>query len=168
MKAKGRQCNNSFAFIAGLSFFRINSYSVQCVFYLVYINLQISMAFVLSAFFWDEKTTTVVAYVMVFGTGLLGQGLFRNFIHDTNFSGALLIVMELYPGFALFRGLDELEQFGSHASEFGSHGIGWDNVSDSNNGIREVLIIMLVEWVVFLVALVYWGKVIALLFLEKF
>ncbi|KAG9143528.1 hypothetical protein Leryth_015949, partial [Lithospermum erythrorhizon] len=147
-------------YLIGLPFFRLNSYSVQWVFYLVYINLQISMAFLLSAFFSDVKTTTVVAYIMVFGTGLLGQGLFKNFIDDTKFSGAVLIVMELYPGFSLFRGLDELAQFGRKASELGSRGIGWDNLSDRNSGVREVLIIMLVEWLVFVVASVYLDKVI--------
>lgn len=45
-------------FFAGLKFFTLNYYSLQSVFYFVFINLQIALAFFLAAFFSDVKTAT--------------------------------------------------------------------------------------------------------------
>lgn len=47
-----------FTFSAGLNFFRLNDYSIQLVFFLISINLQISVAFLASAMFSDVKTAT--------------------------------------------------------------------------------------------------------------
>lgn len=56
--------------------------------------------------------------------------------------------MELYPGFSLYRGLYELGQYSSDASSTRAHGMTWDDLHDSANGMREVLIIMSIEWLV--------------------
>jgi len=58
--------------------------------------------------------------------------------------------MELYPGFSLFRGLYELGQYSFLGDYMGSHGMRWSNLSDSMNGMGEVLIIMAVEWLIVL------------------
>ena len=44
--------------IAGLKFFTLNDYSIQFVFYFIYINLQIVMAFLAAAMFSNVKTAT--------------------------------------------------------------------------------------------------------------
>jgi hypothetical protein len=41
-----------------LKFFTLNDYSIQFVFYFIYVNLQISMAFLLASFFSNVKTAT--------------------------------------------------------------------------------------------------------------
>jgi len=43
---------------SGLKFFTLNDYSIQFVFYFIYVNLQISTAFLLSSFFSNVKTAT--------------------------------------------------------------------------------------------------------------
>jgi len=43
---------------SGLKFFTMNDYSIQFVFYFIYINLQISMAFLLASLFSNVKTAT--------------------------------------------------------------------------------------------------------------
>lgn len=68
-------------------------------------------------------------------------------------SGGWIIAMELYPGFALYRGLYEFAQYSFNGDQLGADGMRWGDLNDSTNGMREVLIIMLVEWfVVFFVA----------------
>jgi len=43
---------------SGIKFFTLNDYSIQFLFYFIYLNLQISMAFLLSSFLSDVKTAT--------------------------------------------------------------------------------------------------------------
>ncbi|KAF2315949.1 hypothetical protein GH714_040744 [Hevea brasiliensis] len=135
-----------FLYIAGLKFFTLNDYGIQIVFYFIYINLQISVAFLVAAFFSNVKTATVVGYIGVFGTGLLGGFLFANFVEDSSFPRGWIIVLELYPGFSLYRGLYEFSQYTFTGNAMGTHGMRWGNLSDSKNGMRQVLIIMFVEW----------------------
>ncbi|CBI18325.3 unnamed protein product, partial [Vitis vinifera] len=54
-------------------------------FTLYIINWQISLAFLVVATFTNIKATTVVGYIYVFGTGLLGSFLFQFFVQDTTF-----------------------------------------------------------------------------------
>lgn len=69
--------------------------------------------------------------------------------------------MELYPGFSLYRGLYELSQYAAGGYIVGTYGMCWDYLSNSNNGMREVLIIMSIEWVVFLIVSYYLDQVIS-------
>ncbi|KAI3440614.1 ABC transporter domain-containing protein [Psidium guajava] len=143
-------CFVIFGSVIGLKFFTLNDYSIQFVFYFIYINLQISLAFLVAAFFSNVKTAAVVGYICVFGSGLLGGFLFQFFIQDKSFPRGWIIVMELYPGFSLYRGLYEFAQYSFTGNYTGTHGMRWDDLSDSENGMKEVLIIMVVEWLVVL------------------
>ncbi|CAA7031232.1 unnamed protein product [Microthlaspi erraticum] len=145
-------CFAVFGSAIGLNFFRLNDYSIQLVFFLIYINLQISVAILASAIFSDVKTATVIAYIYVFGTGLLGIFLFQFFLEDPHFPRGWIIVMELYPGFSLYRGLYELSQAAFSGDYRGVDGIRW---GDFDNGMKEVTCIMLVEWLLLLVSSYY-------------
>ncbi|KAK3226529.1 hypothetical protein Dsin_006391 [Dipteronia sinensis] len=168
-------CFVVFGSVIGLKIFTLNDYSIQFVFYFIYINLQISLAFLVAALFSSVKTAAVIAYICVFGTGLLGGYLFQFFIQDDTFPRAWIIVMELYPGFALYRGLYEFGQYSFRGNYLGIDGMRWANLSDSGNGMREVLIIMAVEWLVVLFVAYYVDQVVSsggvkgpLFFLQKF
>lgn len=150
-----------FGSLIGLKFFTLNDYSIQFVFYFIFINLQISLAFQVAALFSSVSTATVVGYILVFGTGLLGGFLFQFFIQDSSFPRGWIIVMELYPGFSLYRGLYELAQYSFSGNYMGTSGMRWKDLSDSNNGLKEVLIIMSVEWVVVLCVAFYTDQVIS-------
>ncbi|CAN4100427.1 unnamed protein product [Withania somnifera] len=147
--------------LAGLTIFKLNSYGVQCIFYFVFTNLQISMAFLLAAVFSNLKTASVVAYTIVFGTGILAFLLFQPLVDDVSFPRGWLIFMELYPGFSLYRGLYELSQYARGGFSVGTYGIFWEYLSNSKNGMREVLIIMSIEWMVFLIVSYYLDQVIS-------
>lgn len=59
-------------------------------------------------------------------------------------------MMELYPGFSLFRGLYEFTEYADLDG-----GMQWDHYYVSENGMKEVLVLMFLEWfVVLYVALV--------------
>ncbi|KAJ4895630.1 ABC transporter A family member 8 [Raphanus sativus] len=145
-------CFAIFGSAIGLNFFRLNDYSIQLVFFLISINLQISVAFLASAMFSDVKTATVIAYIYVFGTGLLGIFLFQFFLEDPHFPRGWIIAMELYPGFSLYRGLYELSQSAFAADYRGVHGMRWRDFGD---GMKEVTWIMLIEWLLLLVSAFY-------------
>ncbi|KAL7618451.1 hypothetical protein Lser_V15G00410 [Lactuca serriola] len=146
-------CFVVFGSFVGLKFFTLNDYSIQFVFYFIYINLQISLAFLVAAFFSNVKTVAVVGYITVFATGILGGFFFQFFLQDTSLPRVWIVVMELYPGFSLYGGLYEFSQYAFTGNYMGTHGMRWGDLSDNNNGMGHVLIIMIVEWVVvFLIA----------------
>ncbi|KAJ1384496.1 P-loop containing nucleoside triphosphate hydrolase, partial [Sesbania bispinosa] len=168
-------CFVIFGSVIGLKFFTMNDYSIQFVFYFIYINLQISLAFLLATLFSNVKTATVIAYIGVFGTGLLGGFLFQFFLQDTSFPRGWIIVMELFPGFALYRGLYEFSESSFNGDALGTNGMRWGDLSDSTNGMKEILIIMFVEWLLVLFFAYYIDQVLSsgsgkspLFFLKRF
>lgn len=83
-------------------------------------------------------------------------------------------MMELYPGFSLYRGLYEFAQASFTGNYLGTHGMRWGDLSNSMNGMKEVLIIMVVEWLVVLFVAYYIDRVVTsgskgpLFFLQNF
>ncbi|KAM5570460.1 ABC transporter A family member 7-like [Rosa sericea] len=134
--------------LIGLKIFRLHDYTIQFVFYFLYMNLQIAMAFLAAALFSNVKACTVIGYILVFATGLFGSELFQAFIEDPSFPRYWIIVLELYPGLSLYRGLYEFAEFTPEASTVGTVGMRWGNLRHSKSGMREVLIVMFVEWFV--------------------
>ncbi|XVF11962.1 hypothetical protein REPUB_Repub08aG0073700 [Reevesia pubescens] len=168
-------CFVIFGSVIGLKFFTLNDYSIQFVFYFIYINLQISLAFLVAAMFSNVKTASVVGYIFVFGTGLLGGFLFQSFVEDESFPRGWIIAMELYPGFSLYRGLYEFGQYSFRGNYMGTDGMRWGDLSDSTNGLSEVMIIIFVEWLLVLFVAYYVDQVSSsgagkspLFFLQKF
>jgi hypothetical protein len=70
-----------------------------------------------------------------------------------------IVVMEIIPGFSLYRGLYEFGQYAFSGNAMGTRGMEWSNLDDSVNGMRGVLIIMVVEWVVLLALAFYVDQV---------
>lgn len=69
--------------------------------------------------------------------------------------------MELYPGFSLYRGLYEFAQYSFTGNYMGTDGMRWGDLSDSTNGMRDVLIIMFVEWLIVLFVAYYIDQVLS-------
>ncbi|KAF8399433.1 hypothetical protein HHK36_015298 [Tetracentron sinense] len=76
--------------------------------------------------------------------------------------GAWVVVMEIFPGFSLYRGLYEFGQYSFTGNYMGIDGMRWKDLNDSTNGMKEVLIIMFVEWLVVLFVAYYIDQVVAL------
>ncbi|CAN8254913.1 unnamed protein product [Cochlearia groenlandica] len=150
-------CLMVFGSAIGLNFFRLNDYSLQFAFYFLYVNLQISLCFLLSSAFSKVKTATVVAYIYVFGSGLLGLFLFQFLVQDESFPRGWIIVMELYPGFSFYRGLLEFSQFAFRGNLRGTDGIKWKDFSES--AMDEIFYIIIIEWFIALIAAYYIDKI---------
>ncbi|CAD6219606.1 unnamed protein product [Miscanthus lutarioriparius] len=144
-----------FGSLIGLNFFRVNEYSIQVVFFFICINLQIALAFFVASFFLSVKMATVVGYMYVFGSGLLGAFLFRFFVEDQTFPYGWTLVMEIVPAFSLYRGLYELGQYAFSGSSMGATGMTWRSLKDPLNRMHDVMIIMSVEWAVLLILAFY-------------
>ncbi|XVF51953.1 hypothetical protein PTKIN_Ptkin04bG0225400 [Pterospermum kingtungense] len=78
-------CFAIFGSVVGLKLFTLNDYSIQFVFYFLYLNLQISSAFLVAGMFSNVKTASVTGYIILFATGLLGSFLFEKFVQDESF-----------------------------------------------------------------------------------
>lgn len=67
----------------------------------------------------------------------------------------------MIPAFSLFRGLYEFGQYSFIGNYMGTSGMQWKNLNDSENGMKEVLIIMGVEWCLLLLFSYYLDKLIS-------
>ncbi|WZZ45497.1 hypothetical protein YC2023_041756 [Brassica napus] len=137
----------------GLKFFVFNDYSFQFIFCFLYINLQISTAFLVSSAFSKVETASVVSYIHIFGSGLLGAFLFQFLLEDVSFPRHWIFFMELYPGFSLYRGLYEFSIYAYQKNVTGRDGMKWKDFT--NSAMDEVFYIIIVEWFVALIATYY-------------
>lgn len=78
----------------------LSAAGIQFVFYFLFGHNMIAFAFLLSCFFTSSKTATVFAYLVVFGTGLIGSLLLSQLINAGQWYTTLL---QLVPSFSLFR-----------------------------------------------------------------
>ena len=112
--------------------------------------------------FSDIKTATVVGYLYIFGIGLLTSLPFIEFVEDVSFPRLWILVMEIVPSFFLYRGLYELANYALMGVNQGTVGMRWKNLSDHDNGMKEVLIIMYVEWLIVFPVAYYLDQVVSL------
>ncbi|KMZ69468.1 ABC transporter A family member [Zostera marina] len=145
----------TFGSFIGLKIFNMNDRSIQFVFFFSCINLQIALAFFIATFFSNVKSAQGIAYIYVFASGLLGDILFRTFVTDITFPKNGIIAMELIPTFSLYRGFYELGQYAFAGNYMGTSGMSWKNLNDGRNGMKESIIIMVVEWFIILLLAYY-------------
>uniref|UniRef100_K3YG64 ABC transporter domain-containing protein n=1 Tax=Setaria italica TaxID=4555 RepID=K3YG64_SETIT len=136
--------------VIGLDIFRLNSYSIQSLFYFICINLQIVLAFLLASFFSSVRIATVIGYIYVFGSSLLGEALLKIFIEDATFPRMWLVAIELIPGFSLYRGIYELSEYAAAGRNMGKPGMRWADLNDPVNGMKDVMILMSIEGIILL------------------
>eukprot|EP00887_Chlorella_sp_A99_P004767 scaffold4.g4767.t1 len=150
-----------------LSFFTRTSYSFQAgapgrgwacafVYYLLWTNVLVAWAFLLSTLFRSSKTAVVASFLYVFGTGLVGWLLLQQFVARDHW---WVVFMELLPGFGLYRGLFEISQVGGLRQ--------LDGLRQrlclarlQRRSLPEVMIIFAVEWPVFLLLAWYLEQVV--------
>jgi hypothetical protein len=73
---------------------------IQFVFYFLFGNNMIASAFLLSCFFASSATAAAAAYMLVFGTGLVGSLLLSQQVTSGAWYTTLL---QLVPSFSLYR-----------------------------------------------------------------
>ncbi|PIA50292.1 hypothetical protein AQUCO_01300794v1 [Aquilegia coerulea] len=141
--------------ISRMPFFTKNDYSIQILFYFIFMNLQIATAFLLSTILSNVKKASILAYVCVLGSGLSGF-FFRICIENKSFPRHGIFLMELSPFFSLYRGLYDLMD-----SSLQEVGMRWKDMNDGLNGMKEVLIVMSVESCIFLLVAYYFDQVVS-------
>ncbi|KAF7078902.1 hypothetical protein CFC21_083251 [Triticum aestivum] len=144
-----------FGTVFGFTFFRLNSYGVQFVFYLAYMSLQISFAFLMATCFSNVRTAAVTGYFYVFGSGLIADYFFKPYIEDIFISRSWIILLELFPPFSLYRIVYEFSQSALLVSQIDRTGMQWSDLNDPKNGMASVLTIMVLEWILFLLLSFY-------------
>lgn len=145
--------------LIGLSFFTLNSTSIQFLFYFIYGNLQIAWTILVSTVFSKSKTATVASYLYVFLSGLVANVLLTFFVQSTVVPEAIVTILQLIPAFSLYRGLYEFAQYAFEGAYRGEDGMMWTNLGDEENGLLGAMVIMLVEWVLFLLVAMYLDQV---------
>ncbi|KAJ1278485.1 hypothetical protein BS78_04G083200, partial [Paspalum vaginatum] len=116
-----------FGSIVGIKLFSANSYMLQFIIYFTYVNLQISFAFLMTSRFSTVTTAT----------------------------GNVVTFMEFFPPFSLYRIIYELSPPPATGFYSDFSGVHLGDLSDTENGILVLLIIMLLEWATFLFLTLY-------------
>ncbi|EEC84433.1 hypothetical protein OsI_31047 [Oryza sativa Indica Group] len=135
-----------------MTFFVIFGSLIDCTAFFVHLSFHLSDSHWL-------VIQPLIGYIYVFGSGLLGAFLFRFFVEDRTFPNGWLLVMEIVPGFSLYRGLYELGQYAFSGSAMGASGMTWGNLRDPINGMCGIFIIMTVEWAFLLMLAFYLDQV---------
>jgi hypothetical protein len=143
----------------GLAFFTINNAVLQFAFYFLYGNLQIAWTILVSTIFSSTKTATVASYLWVFLSGLVANVLLPFFLQSTVVPSGLVTVLQLIPAFSLYRGLYEFAQYAFEGAYKETSGMTFDSISDDINGLPGVMLIMLIEWPLFLLLAFYLDQV---------
>ncbi|KAA6409517.1 MAG: ABC transporter A family member 7, partial [Trebouxia sp. A1-2] len=142
-----------------LKFFRLTNYGLQIIFFFVWGNCLIAFAFLASIFFTNAKTANVVAFLWVFGTGLLNNLLMENYYKDHH---SWVYVVELIPSFALYRALYEQAAYAFKATyQNGGHGLNFSDLHDYNNHWIYATCVCAVETVLAVVLAWYLEQVLA-------
>ncbi|KAF8769722.1 hypothetical protein HU200_006331 [Digitaria exilis] len=144
-----------FGSVVGVKLFASNSYVLQFIIYFTYMNLQISFGFLMTSYFTTVKTATVTGYLFVIGSGFIGEYLFKPFVEDTSVSRSLILLMELFPPFSLYRIIYELSPPPGTGFYSDFTGVQLRDLGDPENGILVLLIIMVLEWGTFLFLTLY-------------
>nr|CAB3446090.1 unnamed protein product [Digitaria exilis] len=139
-----------FGSCAGIKLFTLNDYRVQFVVYFAYMNLQISFAFLMATYFSNVRTASVVAYLFTIGSGYFGEYLFRPIFEDMSLSRSWTTLMEFFPPFSLYRIVYEFSPPPSPLYRTDFSGLHWGDLGDGKNGMKDILIIMALEWATFL------------------
>jgi len=134
------------------------------LFFILFINVQIGIAFFFQAVFSNAKTATIFSIVFLLVTGLLGNFLFQPFLEADSFPRGGIVGMELIIPFALYRGFYEMSAFGGVAATYPrgqgeqSVGISWAKIAwsaDVPGGMSRVMLIFFIESL-FIHALAFW------------
>lgn len=146
-----------FGYLVRLNQFRKTAMGIQIIFYFIFGNNMIAFAFMLSSLFTSAFTAVVVAFIYVFGTGLIGNLLLTTFMDDAK---GWLFFVEWVPAWSLYRGLYEMSAYTFRGVYMDTKGMQFDNLHDQGNGMLATWGIMAVEWVIFLVLGLYFEQVI--------
>ncbi|XP_026423715.1 ABC transporter A family member 7-like isoform X2 [Papaver somniferum] len=150
-------------YLIGLPIFKCTAFSILFTFYFTYIYLQISFAFLMATLSLHVKTATVIAHMFVFGSGLLGMYVFQSVLQSPSFSRDWIIILEMFPPFALYRGNYEFQEYTQRERYLGyAVKMSWNDINDGENGMRRVFILMAIEWFVMLIVAYYLDQVISL------
>ncbi|CAG9466290.1 unnamed protein product [Pedinophyceae sp. YPF-701] len=134
----------------GLSIFVYTKWSLQLAIYFVWGNLSCAWSMAMGAMASHARFVVLTFLVWLLLSGFLA-GWVQSFLIE---SGPLWAsrMMQIHPSFGLFRLVYEMAAYSFVAVRNGDEGVGeeWSNLSDEGNDTSLVLVIMAVQWGVFL------------------
>ncbi|KXZ51851.1 hypothetical protein GPECTOR_11g29 [Gonium pectorale] len=136
-----------FGSLIRLKIFTTNSYTLQAVLYFIFGNNMIAFMFCLSSLFSSSRTATVVAFLYVFASGLIGELLLRPLMQENR---GFILAVQLLPGFSLYRGLFEFSEYSIRSLFANTEGLRWAGLHDPGNGMLSAWAILAAEWPVFM------------------
>ncbi|XP_056686472.1 ABC transporter A family member 12 isoform X3 [Spinacia oleracea] len=147
--------------LSGLYFFTKNGYTLQSMFYFLHVNWQISFAFLISTLVSTVKTAQVVGSTFMMLICIFSFFIASRVIESTAFSGSFVVLVEMFPGFALYRGVYEFQKYATFAKNGAGVGMQWQNLNDPGNGIKKAMVIMITEWKIMLSLAYYLDQVLS-------
>eukprot|EP00474_Spongospora_subterranea_P008830 CRZ09288.1 hypothetical protein [Spongospora subterranea] len=130
------------ACVLEIRFFTQNSFGTYFLLLFIWGHVICASAFLVSGLFRKSKTTTVVGYLIVFASGLISCTLVANFVSSEYTSASTMFFIQLFPPFALYRGLLSLRD----GVAFGNTGLSMSDILESDTHLLSVYIYLACEW----------------------
>jgi ABC-type multidrug transport system ATPase subunit len=140
---------------SGYTFWLNNSFLAY--FFLVFLwgHTLIAFSFLISTFFSNPRTATVIGYSLILASGLLSQNLLRNYFDNSYTPNSTIFGVAVVPQFSLYRGLNAL----SDAVVFNGRGMKWSEIYLPEYRLDEVYIFLVIQWAICLVLAFYFESV---------
>jgi ABC-type multidrug transport system ATPase subunit len=134
----------------GFRIFTANAPGTYVLLFFCWGHVLVALAWWFSAFFSSSSTATVVGYLYVFGTGILAMTLLST-TFGSNASRGTVIAVQICPSFVLYRGLTALKD--GVANDL--PGITMDMIGLEWVPLREVYVVMFIEWIILMILAIY-------------
>ncbi|GFH06334.1 ABC transporter domain-containing protein, partial [Haematococcus lacustris] len=126
-------------YITRLAIFTKTDLLIQIVTYFLHGNCMLAFCVLLSSLFINARTAIVVAFLYVFGSGLIGDLLFKTFMDQDK---DWILFVQWVPAWSLYRCLYEMAAYAQLAVYRDERmGLQWSNLGDAGNGMPTAWII---------------------------
>lgn len=145
------------AFALGFRVFTDNVFISYFALFFCWGHVMVALGWVLSTLFSSSSTATVVGYLYVFATGILSSTLIQTFFEDNTTSKGVLVLVQVIPSFAFYRGLWALRD----GVSFDQPGYTIENLRETDwVPLQEVYIVLLIEWACLVLLAIYLENVV--------
>jgi len=142
--------------LADLSFFTKNEWSIQFTFFFLFVHQTVAFAFLWSILIARQRTANIASHLFLISGAIMGITLIDAFLSTSITSASTLTLISLVPPFLLYRGCFELAYYATNGVYMGIEGMSWEDMTtDPRNGMNDLMLIMVLEWALFLALTLY-------------
>jgi len=145
-----------------LGLFTRQQYRIHFVFFFLLINQTIGFAILWASIIRYSRTAQIAATLWVIGMAVIASTAWDsgNFFNTDTISNDLKNFITIWPIWGFYRGWLEYKEYAQQSAYRGTPGLQWSDLSsDPMCGMGTVMVVMVIEWPVFLLFALYLDQV---------